>query len=733
MSERSPGFSGEEFLQKKYDLGSSDEAGEAVRRAEGEAAEANERLREEDKEGPLESEEISRPEARIRAYLDRLVAVLEPAEREGGHIDRKERNLNTIKRFLHEDLLIEAEPAVDAFIAHQRTMARNLGHGNVPELPAEMRSRIVEAVDDVAWGEAELGEATQDMEPAERQVVEEVVAKREAQRTSLDAWVDYLTSDDAKDYPDWFKYWAFRSIMGMAEYDKDTKAFPSRDETTVNPFPTLDQACLAKVLDAVNHHEEYRAQVDAVKAEIAAAKRAQVSRAQEKQINRRMGELRRENPGAEIDRAGVMRELGIESAPLPDLPEVPADTRNLTKEALKAFNDRDFATLYAREFSRLETTSDALLRNTNGEWRTYPKGSDAAPLVDSIERHKTGWCTAGQDVATSQLSRGDFSVYYSEDEQGEFTVPRAAIRMEGDKIAEVRGIAPNQNLDPYIGEVVQKKMHEFPDGKEYEKKAADMQRLTEIEAKTTKNQPLTKDDLTFLYELDSTIEGFGYQKDPRIKELLDKRNPKEDAPLVFDCEPREIAWSPQDLTPASKAYIGPLFKGVFELDHLEHLYTSFREGRIRKYQVELGGKTPEEYQQELEKGGFQIYDYAEQILPKMAVSKKPETADLVRLTVADLGFKDATRYDELCRCAKELGLDLAPAEAGPASRLRDKDQPMNDYYVMAMEPLAGADDRPGLFDVGRHADGKRWLHASRGYPGNEWGPKDSFVFSRRKH
>lgn len=696
MSER-PSFGGEEFLEKKYGLESSQEAETAANRQE-----------------RLTGTEVGKkPEARIRAYLDRLVAVLEPAEREGGRIDRKERNLNIIKRFLHEDLLVEAEPAVDVFVAHQRTMARNLGHGNVQELPAEVRSRIVEAVDDVAWGEADIAAATDSMEPAERQVVEEVVAKREAQRTSLDAWVDYLTSEDAKDYPDWFKYWTFRSVMGMAEYDKDAKSFPSRDETTINPFPTLDQASLARVLAEVTHHEEYRAQVETVKTEIAAAKRKQLSREQEKQINRRMGELRREQPDTKIDREAVIRSLGIEPAGPTDLPTLPEDTRALTKEELDAFNSRDFAKLYAREFSRLETTSDRLLRNTKGVWRTYPKGSDAAPLVDSIERHKTGWCTAGIDVAQSQLSRGDFSVYYSEDERGKSAIPRAAIRMEGDKIAEVRGIAPGQNLDPYIGEVVGAKMREFQDGKQYEKKAADMKLLTTIEKKTEKNQPLTKEELVFLYELNNPIEGFGYGRDPRVKEIQSKRNSKEDAPILFECEPQQIAWSAKDITPGTKAYIGPLFPGVFELPNLEHLYTKFPEGRIERRTLEIGGKTAEEYEKEFAAQGHQTNDYSRDLLAKMPISKEARELDTVRFTVADLGFTKSTRHDEIQKRAKELGLDLAPAETGPALRLAMKDQKVGDWTLIGMEAITGRGGVPKVFSLHRGADGS-WLRASYG-------------------
>ncbi len=105
---------------------------------------------------------------------------------------------------------------------------------------------------------------------------------------------------------------------------------------------------------------------------------------------------------------------------------------------------------------------------------------------------------------------------------------QVGIRMEDSNIGEVRGVAQEQNLDPYMGDVVRAKLKEFPDGESYQKKIADMKRLTDVDKKHKAHEAISKDDLRFLYELDSKIEGFGYQTDPRIKELLDTRDMKAD-------------------------------------------------------------------------------------------------------------------------------------------------------------------------------------------------------------
>ena len=103
------------------------------------------------------------------------------------------------------------------------------------------------------------------------------------------------------------------------------------------------------------------------------------------------------------------------------------------------------------------------LEVTEGAWVRYEQGSDHMRLVDSLQGYGTGWCTAGEHTAETQLSGGDFYVYYSKDGNGEYKNPRVAIRMQGSNIAEVRGIAEGQNLDPFIIDVADEKLKEFSD------------------------------------------------------------------------------------------------------------------------------------------------------------------------------------------------------------------------------------------------------------------------------
>ena len=87
--------------------------------------------------------------------------------------------------------------------------------------------------------------------------------------------------------------------------------------------------------------------------------------------------------------------------------------------------------------------------------------------------------------------------------------------------------------------------------------------------------------------------------------------------------------------------------------------------------VKLGTcKTPGAYRKALKKAGRSIGDWGDDILGRITCSQEEIDLDLVVLSVADLGFKDGARYADICAKAVELGLELCPAEVGPALRLQ---------------------------------------------------------------
>ena len=304
------------------------------------------------------------------------------------------------------------------------------------------------------------------------------------QQGTLDQWFDYLTSQDAL-YPIWTKYWAITGVASLGRYDKERKQFTKRDNETVAPFPHINREALAYITDLI-------------------AKKVQKETT--------------ENPAKRVS----------------------------DKEFMAVVNTMDFGKYYAFALEHATVSNEVLFETIEGEWITYPQGSDHMPLVQAIKGHGTGWCTAGEQTAKKQLEVGEFHVYYSNDLLGEATIPRIAIRMQGNSIAEVRGVAPDQNFDPYITPVVEEKLQTFPDGDQYKQRTEDMAYLTDINRKIEEGQELSNEEIRFLYELDRKIESPGYQQDPRIQEILNERDPKQDLPQLFNCREDQISLAEED-------------------------------------------------------------------------------------------------------------------------------------------------------------------------------------------
>ena len=91
----------------------------------------------------------------------------------------------------------------------------------------------------------------------------------------------------------------------------------------------------------------------------------------------------------------------------------------------------NFRKIYTKLFNNL---SIGTCTSNEGIWIKYEKESDPNKLALSLQGKNTGWCTAGVEVAKTQLELGDFYIYYTKDENNEYKNPRIAIRMEDNKI-----------------------------------------------------------------------------------------------------------------------------------------------------------------------------------------------------------------------------------------------------------------------------------------------------------
>ena len=144
-----------------------------------------------------------------------------------------------------------------------------------------------------------------------------------------------------------------------------------------------------------------------------------------------------------------------------------------------------------------------------------------------------------------------------------------------------------------------------------------------------------------------------------------------------------------------------------------------------------GLKTANDFRKALKDNGFKLSNWADDILrkPSFAAATEETEVDLVKTTVAELGFKSGARRGQIYERAKELGFALCPPEVGPQLRLQYKDQRNGEWVLVGMEPVTDSDGRPDVFDVGRYGSGL-WLYGGWSYPGGVWDPGSRWVFVR---
>lgn len=650
--EKHPKFEGEKFLSEKYsDLAGSKSTERAVKKKIQEGG-----------KGAQTKEE------RIEAYLDRLEHLALDPEKE------------------QERKMFGDEPRPRA-LSLLREMVMNKYVRSNKEKMAEGAARVEERAARELGINARYGE--QELEQRGEIAVEDL-------EKSLDNWISYL-SDANEPYPVWFRYYAFRNILNLGDYDKDKGEFAKRSQGSARLFPDIDRGALAYVEQMIEASKD----------------ESMLSRLQEAQ------------------RAAANQ-------------DVPAD-QIITKEKAVAFAKLPFAKQYSEGIKQAGEITPEMRKETKGKWVKYQQGTDPTALWASLQNKGAAWCTKGFATAETQLKGGDFYVYYTLDKQGNPTIPRIAIRMDGhDKISQdVRGVLDSQqNVEGNMMPILDAKLQEFgSEADKFKKKSSDMKLLTAIESKTKQNQLLTKDDLIFLYEMDSKIEGFGYEKDPRIQELLKSRNPEEDMPILFECDKSQIAHNIKEITENTKAFVGELEEGIFKIlpENVEHVYTEFPEGKIQFKNIELGSgpKTASEFEKAIKSEGHEVYDWAKDIMEKMKFEnvKEKTQVELVILKVKSLGFNQNTTRKNMYERALKLGLELSPAEVGPELRLqyRKEDQPKGEYLLIGMDPISDSGGCLRVFRVDRDEDGESWLSASIGDPGTQWSPDYRWVFVRRKY
>jgi hypothetical protein len=425
------------------------------------------------------------PEARIENYLRRFTDIF-------GREDEKKREhgIKVIKRFLRHKYVVKFKNIYDDYI-------KGVLFGNFAEQKGYNRGDLKDP--DLKQGlleqfQAETGHSFEAyvVSQEEQGKVREMAIKDQEAR--LDTWFDYLTSDEAeRNIPAAYRYWAFSEMLKLGSYDDEHRAYNKRVETTAAPFPELDQQALALVLDEIRRKQK-----------------------------------------AEPSQLILTDEQGQD------------DFR-------KRLESENFGRLYAftqEHLKSLRLPTERLLI-TKGEWKVFPRGSDAREVVKYLSGFHTQWCIAAVGTAEGYLAHSNLHIYFSEDKDGQSTIPRACIidsKTRG--ITEVRGImsyeTAKQHLDDYITPKVDERLAAMPGGEKWRDQMQDMKLLAGLHMKHRQRETLSKNDLRFLYEIDHKIHGTGYNRDPRINEILRSRDIRDDLSFVLDVPREKISTTPEE-------------------------------------------------------------------------------------------------------------------------------------------------------------------------------------------
>ena len=222
----------------------------------------------------------------------------------------------------------------------------------------------------------------------------------------------------------------------------------------------------------------------------------------------------------------------------------------------------NFPKLYAKELvdTKVILKTPERTEDVHGDWFEYKLGDEeeVASLAEG-----TRWCVVDPNVAHNYLVYGQYSNPEEDDDdydqdyededweddnikvenpEAKFIIFRledpntpgvfasngsASIRLDPNGIVdEISGLNEGQAVEDALVPIVKEKALSLPGGEKYLQKFDDKQTLIKLDNKMKEGEDLTKEELSFLYELDrpiATLDTYN-EEDPRIPELRRKYN-----------------------------------------------------------------------------------------------------------------------------------------------------------------------------------------------------------------
>ncbi len=422
----------------------------------------------------------------------------------------------------------------------------NKAEQKIWEASAENVVMDYEDIPEVYWKQQEqiLRDNGQGRELSRREkeiLAEDLIDK---QRQSITSWTNYL-GDKNCPYPLWFKVYAFDGISKMSNaLNLDDADYSRRDNTTALSFPKLNAEILAKVYRQINNFY------------------------------------------------GVGKEDWL--------------SKNSDDEKLVSLvKSANFPKLYAKELvdTKVILKTPERTEDVHGDWFEYKLG-DEEEIASLAEG--TRWCVVDPNVAHNYLVYGEYGHSRSTEadeksnSKAKFIIFRledpnspgvfasngsASIRLDPNGIVdEISGLNNGQAVEDALVPIVKKKALSLPGGEKYLQKFDDKQTLIKLDNKMKAGEDLTKEELSFLYELDrpiATLDTYN-EEDPRIPELKEKYSIEyalekgvDANKLVSSLEPIDIARN-----------LDTLLKYVVDID-IDQLVSDLGNHYIAKYSANL--------------------------------------------------------------------------------------------------------------------------------------------------
>ena len=431
-------------------------------------------------------------ERRNFAYLSRLDRMIEK------HGDKVEQKLWAASA---ENLVMDYEDIPEAYWKQQEQILRDNGQGR--ELSRDEKEYLTE----------------------------DIINK---QRESINAWSNYLGDKDCP-YPTWFKVYAFDGVSKMGLINKETKEFEKRDKTTVASFPNLNPEVLAKVYRNINEfygidRENWLAQHPDDEKLVSLIKSGNFPKLYAKELFDTKTIIKTPENPEDVEGDWFTYQLGDED----ELAKAAEGTGWCIADPNVAHNYLSYSNYAGNENDweddedwedddEDEDWEDEDWEDEEEDWKKEEDNNNWEEDENNLEEDKNNPEEDNQSDPKAKFIVFKLKAPNSPD--GYSTNGVASIRLDPNgKVTEVSGLNEGQAIEDSLIPTVKEKVLSLPGGKEFLQKFEDKQTLIKLDHKMQNGEDLTKEELSFLYEIDrpiATLDTYN-SKDPRITELKEK-------------------------------------------------------------------------------------------------------------------------------------------------------------------------------------------------------------------